>query len=321
MTKIDLDLAWQQVRRLPTTAQEAGVLFRVGLAPVTRPAGHDHRAAEHEALGHGRRRDPHRRPPRPRRARPGRRDRRAHLPPVGRTVQRAGPRLAASDGLDDKSVIAVLCRDHRGLIETMFAAGKLGAKLLLMNTGFAKPQFAEVVEREGANILVYDVEFSEILGNVPEDVPRYLAWTDGDDNEHETLESLIESSHHRGPASAEVRRRAGAAHQRHDRNAEGRVAPGQLTVRRRAVPRSRAARPERADVLRRAAVPRHRPLAVPASPSRSARRRSPGASSTRARRSRRSRNTSARRSCWCRRCCNGCCNSATTRSRSSTRAR
>ena len=98
------------------------------------------------------------------------------------------------DGLDDSSVIAVLCRDHRGLIETMFAAGKLGAKLLLMNTGFAKPQFAEVVEREGANILVYDVEFSEILNNVPEDVPRYLAWTDDDENKHPTLESLIEST-------------------------------------------------------------------------------------------------------------------------------
>src|SRR6185312_1526759 len=78
---------------------------------------------------------------------------------------------------------------------TMFAAGKLGAKLLLMNTGFAKPQFAEVVKREGADTLVYDVEFSEIMRNVPDDVPRYLAWVDGDDNnEHTTLEELIAAS-------------------------------------------------------------------------------------------------------------------------------
>ncbi len=33
----DLDLALQQVRRLPTTAREAGVLFRSGLANPTRP--------------------------------------------------------------------------------------------------------------------------------------------------------------------------------------------------------------------------------------------------------------------------------------------
>ena len=60
--------------------------------------------------------------------------------------------------------VGIMCRDHRGLVETMFAAGKLGAKLLLMNTGFAKPQFAEVVEREGADVLVYDEEFADILG-------------------------------------------------------------------------------------------------------------------------------------------------------------
>jgi fatty-acyl-CoA synthase len=76
----------------------------------------------------------------------------------------------------------------------MFATGKIGAKLLLMNTGFAKPQFAEVVEREGADTLVYDEEFSEILGQVPDSIPRYLAWTDGDDHAHDTLESLIKSA-------------------------------------------------------------------------------------------------------------------------------
>ena len=193
MTKIDLDLAWQQVRRLPTTAQEAGVLFRVGLAPVTRPQDMITALLNMKRWGMvagairiAAHRDP---------------DALGLVDEIGELTFRqldersnALARAWGKDGLDDTSVIAVLCRDHRGLIETMFAAGKLGAKLLLMNTGFAKPQFAEVVEREGANILVYDVEFSEILNNVPEDVPRYLAWTDDDDNKHKTLESLIEST-------------------------------------------------------------------------------------------------------------------------------
>jgi fatty-acyl-CoA synthase len=95
-------------------------------------------------------------------------------------------------GLDHTSVIAVLCRDHRGLVESMFASGKIGAKLLLMNTGFAKPQFAAVCEREGASVLVYDEEFTEILGDVPAAIPRYLAWTDDPGAApHETIESLI----------------------------------------------------------------------------------------------------------------------------------
>ncbi|MEO6886869.1 MAG: acyl-CoA synthetase [Jatrophihabitantaceae bacterium] len=94
-------------------------------------------------------------------------------------------------GLDHTSVIALLCRDHRGLIESMFAAGKLGARVLLMNTGFAKPQFAAVAEREGVDTLVYDVEFTDILGEVPASIPRYLAWAEQSDNDHETLEQLI----------------------------------------------------------------------------------------------------------------------------------
>jgi acyl-CoA synthetase (AMP-forming)/AMP-acid ligase II len=41
-------------------------------------------------------------------------------------------------GLDEASVVGPLCRDHRGLIIAMAACGKLGARLVLMNTGFAR---------------------------------------------------------------------------------------------------------------------------------------------------------------------------------------
>jgi len=51
-------------------------------------------------------------------------------------------------GIHEGSVVALLCRDHHGLIIAMAACGKLGARLVLMNTGFAKPQFAQVCERE-----------------------------------------------------------------------------------------------------------------------------------------------------------------------------
>ncbi|MEO9139810.1 MAG: acyl-CoA synthetase [Jatrophihabitans sp.] len=95
-------------------------------------------------------------------------------------------------GLGSASVIALLCRDHRGLVESMFAAGKIGAKVLLMNTGFARPQFAAVCEREEVDTLVYDAEFADILGDVPSGIPRYLAWVDDDDQaDHETIETLV----------------------------------------------------------------------------------------------------------------------------------
>ncbi|MFD9894527.1 acyl-CoA synthetase [Amycolatopsis sp. NPDC059027] len=81
-------------------------------------------------------------------------------------------------GLGTGSVIAALCRDHRGLVVTMAAVGKLGGKLLLMNTGFAKPQLTDVAAREGVTALVYDHEFTGLLDAIPDTVDRYLAWVD-----------------------------------------------------------------------------------------------------------------------------------------------
>ncbi|MFB7875743.1 acyl-CoA synthetase [Nocardia sp. NPDC056064] len=81
-------------------------------------------------------------------------------------------------GIGEGTVIAVLARDHRGLIMSMIAAGKLGARIALMNTGFAKPQFAEVCEREHVRAVLHDSEFLGLLDALPTDLPRYLTWVD-----------------------------------------------------------------------------------------------------------------------------------------------
>ncbi|MEV7551000.1 acyl-CoA synthetase [Amycolatopsis sp. NPDC089917] len=96
------------------------------------------------------------------------------------TQSNALARAWSERGLGPGSVIAALCRDHRGLVLTMLASGKLGAKLLLMNTGFAKPQLADVAKREGVTALVYDQEFTDLLDAVEGDVDHYLAWVDSD---------------------------------------------------------------------------------------------------------------------------------------------
>ncbi|MEU6643332.1 acyl-CoA synthetase [Saccharomonospora sp. NPDC046836] len=82
-------------------------------------------------------------------------------------------------GVRAGSAIAALCRDHRGLVVTMLAAGKLGSPLLLLNTGFAKPQLTDVAARERVDVLVSDEEFTELLSGV-EGVDHYLAWADSD---------------------------------------------------------------------------------------------------------------------------------------------
>ena len=185
-----LDRLLQQVRRLPTTAAEADVMRRSGMVALTRPdevalalLDMRHWGIVAGAIRIATRRDA---------TAVGLIDERGAL--TFAELDRRSSALARAwqqRGLDSTSVIALLCRDHRGLVESMFAAGKLGARALLMNTGFAKPQFAAVAAREGVDALVYDIEFTEILGDVPDAVPRYLAWVDDTQNPYETLDELI----------------------------------------------------------------------------------------------------------------------------------
>jgi fatty-acyl-CoA synthase len=81
-------------------------------------------------------------------------------------------------GIGAGSVVGLLCRDHCGFIIAMAACGKLGARLVLMNTGFAKPQFADVCERENVKAVLHDSEFSELLDALPADLARVLTWVD-----------------------------------------------------------------------------------------------------------------------------------------------
>jgi len=89
--------------------------------------------------------------------------------------------------------VGIMCRNHRGFIETTLAAAKLGASALYLNTMFAGPQLTEVTRREGPKALVYDEEFTELLDGVEESVQRVVGWTEGG-TEQPTLDSLIASA-------------------------------------------------------------------------------------------------------------------------------
>ncbi|MGI5216644.1 acyl-CoA synthetase [Nocardia sp. CA-290969] len=84
----------------------------------------------------------------------------------------------AERGLHAGDVVAILARDHRGMVLSMLTAGKLGLRAVLMNTGFAKPQFADVAEREKVKAVLHDSEFFELMSAIPESIPRILTWVD-----------------------------------------------------------------------------------------------------------------------------------------------
>lgn len=95
-------------------------------------------------------------------------------------------------GIGPGDGVGIMCRNHRGFIETTLAAAKLGASALYLNTMFAGPQLAEVTRREAPKALVYDEEFTELLDGVDESVQRVVGWSDGE-TDVATLDSLIAS--------------------------------------------------------------------------------------------------------------------------------
>lgn len=110
-----------------------------------------------------------------------------------------------ADGITSGSVMGAMCRNHRGLVLTMLAAAKHGTRLVLMNTGFARPQLADVAAREKVRAFVCDEEFADVAQALPSDVLVYRAWSDSALSENaadfRTLDQLIDG-HDGGPVPA-----------------------------------------------------------------------------------------------------------------------
>jgi acyl-CoA synthetase (AMP-forming)/AMP-acid ligase II len=86
--------------------------------------------------------------------------------------------------------IGILARNHRGFLDASLAAGKLGARVVFLNTDFAAPQLRDVAAREGVEILAYDEEFAAVVDAAEVSGNRFVAWAEGEQADP-TLESLI----------------------------------------------------------------------------------------------------------------------------------
>jgi acyl-CoA synthetase (AMP-forming)/AMP-acid ligase II len=108
-------------------------------------------------------------------------------------------------GLGPGDSIAVMCRNHRGFIDATVATSRLGANVIYLNTAFAAPQLAEVIEREQAAAIVYDEEFAGIVEPVRAGRRSFIAWHDGESsNGDPLLEDLIAAGDAAGvPVAAE----------------------------------------------------------------------------------------------------------------------
>jgi acyl-CoA synthetase (AMP-forming)/AMP-acid ligase II/carbon monoxide dehydrogenase subunit G len=121
-------------------------------------------------------------------------------------VHRRSNAIASSlsdSGVLEGDLIGVMCRNHRGFIETVVALSKLGAHGLYLNTAFAGPQLTEVVKREKPTALIFDEEFYGLLEDAGHRRKRFVAWHDSAKPGDPTLDELIESGDDSDPVPPE----------------------------------------------------------------------------------------------------------------------
>jgi fatty-acyl-CoA synthase len=103
-------------------------------------------------------------------------------------AERIAAALRAEHGVGPGRDLAVMCRNHRGFVEAMLTASRLGADLLLLNTDFPGPQLAQALAPHAPAAIVHDEEFGPALdaalaatGSTGAAAPaRVLAWHDAD---------------------------------------------------------------------------------------------------------------------------------------------
>ena len=109
----------------------------------------------------------------------------------------------AAAGVKCGDNVGLYARNHRGFVEASIALNKLGANALLLNTGFAAPQLAEVLEREGCDVVLFDEEFAPVVEKGGGDRTRILTLSTRD-GAGTTLEDLVRT-HDKGGLPAPAR--------------------------------------------------------------------------------------------------------------------
>ncbi|TDC48582.1 acyl-CoA synthetase [Actinomadura sp. KC345] len=110
-------------------------------------------------------------------------------------------RLAAALGrFGTAPRVAVLCRNHRGMVETLVACSKLGSDTILLNTGMSTEQLVTVVREQEAEVVIADTEFAGFLAAVPKTV--HAVGAGGPNSELENLIATAPGARIAPPAKA-----------------------------------------------------------------------------------------------------------------------
>jgi fatty-acyl-CoA synthase len=78
-------------------------------------------------------------------------------------------------GVNGGDGVAILARNHRWFLIANYACARVGARTILLNTEFSGTQIADVAEREGARLLIYDDEYCNAVSQADFELGRLRA--------------------------------------------------------------------------------------------------------------------------------------------------
>ncbi|MDX1882544.1 AMP-binding protein [Mycolicibacterium sp. 120270] len=97
----------------------------------------------------------------------------------------------AARGYSKDSRFAVLARNHSAMVECMVASSKMGANLLLLNTGLAARAIEEIVDQNAVDAIFLDDEFEPHVRYLPEQILRISTHTDSTVPHRISIEDII----------------------------------------------------------------------------------------------------------------------------------
>ena len=111
---------------------------------------------------------------------------------VDERSNRLGNALAAR-GVAEGDVVALMCRNHGAMVEAMIACGKIGADVVLLNTGLSASAVAKVISQHRPSVVFADDEFAATIDAAHGHFLRLCTWPDRELG-YPTVDELISTA-------------------------------------------------------------------------------------------------------------------------------
>ncbi|HEX3592144.1 MAG TPA: AMP-binding protein [Pseudonocardiaceae bacterium] len=99
----------------------------------------------------------------------------------------------AANGVTAGQPVALMCRNHAAMAESIIACGLIGADAVLLNTGLSASSVGEVIGQHRPVAVLADDEFAPAIRDVPGDFLRISTWADSEIG-YPTVDDLIDAA-------------------------------------------------------------------------------------------------------------------------------